>query len=279
MPQKRYKPEEIIHKLRVAEVESSKGHNTGQICRKLGITEQTYYRWRKQYGGMKVEQAIRFKELEAGLTYLQISFDGATKETYEKARTLAKFEKVSANIEEFNRLRNVGNYPIKKFGIECLISNTNVLHEVPGLVKLGSQWGVDEVHVKSRIKEWEKHEGGNYSYTSKRLAREYVETKEVVQQAKDLAKQLNIRFTFSSDSRYSTDAPCPWPSSTLYVTTEGKIVPCCVLGQPESWDGGMGDLTTQSLGEIWNNERYRILRKRLTKGDYPTQCVECHKCE
>ncbi|MDP7530135.1 MAG: IS3 family transposase, partial [Candidatus Scalindua sp.] len=43
----------------------SKGHNTGQICRKLGITEQTYYRWRKQYGGMKVEQARRFKELEA----------------------------------------------------------------------------------------------------------------------------------------------------------------------------------------------------------------------
>ncbi len=65
MPQKRYKPEEIIHKLRVAEVELSKGHHTGQICRKLGITEQTYYRWRKQYGGMKVEQARRFKELEA----------------------------------------------------------------------------------------------------------------------------------------------------------------------------------------------------------------------
>ena len=65
MPQKRYKPEEIIHKLRVAEVELSKGYNTGQICLKLGITEQTYYRWRKQYGGMKVEQARRFKELEA----------------------------------------------------------------------------------------------------------------------------------------------------------------------------------------------------------------------
>ena len=60
MSQKRYKPEEIIHKLRVAEVESSKGLNTGQICRKLGITEQTYYRWRKQYGGMKVEQVFLF---------------------------------------------------------------------------------------------------------------------------------------------------------------------------------------------------------------------------
>jgi transposase-like protein len=65
MSQKRYKSEEIIHKLRVAEVELSKGNNTVQVCRKLGITEQTYYRWRKKYGGMKVEQARRFKELEA----------------------------------------------------------------------------------------------------------------------------------------------------------------------------------------------------------------------
>ncbi len=65
MSQKRYKPEEIINKLRSAEVELSKGRTTGQICRKLEITEQTYYRWRKQYGGMKVEQARRFKELEA----------------------------------------------------------------------------------------------------------------------------------------------------------------------------------------------------------------------
>jgi len=65
IPQKRYKPEEIIHKLREAEVELPKRHTTGQICRKLGITQQTYFRWSKQYGGMKVEQARRYKELEA----------------------------------------------------------------------------------------------------------------------------------------------------------------------------------------------------------------------
>jgi transposase-like protein len=64
MPQKRYKPEQIINKLREAELELSKGNDIGRICRKLGVTEQTYYRWRKQYGGMKIEQARRFKELE-----------------------------------------------------------------------------------------------------------------------------------------------------------------------------------------------------------------------
>ncbi len=71
MSQKRYKSEEIIHKLRVAEVELSKGNDTGRICRKLEITEQTYYRWRKKYGGMKVVQARRFKELEAENTRLK----------------------------------------------------------------------------------------------------------------------------------------------------------------------------------------------------------------
>lgn len=65
MPGKIPKAEEIISKLREVEVLLSKGNKIGDICRKLGFTEQTYYRWRKKYGGLKVEQAKRFKELEA----------------------------------------------------------------------------------------------------------------------------------------------------------------------------------------------------------------------
>ncbi len=65
IPQKRYKAEQIINKLREAEVELSKGTDIGSVCRKLGITEQTYYSWRKKYCGMKVEQAKLYKELEA----------------------------------------------------------------------------------------------------------------------------------------------------------------------------------------------------------------------
>ena len=51
MPRKRYAPEQIIHKLREAEVELAKGQTTPEVIRKLGITEQTYYRWRQEYGG------------------------------------------------------------------------------------------------------------------------------------------------------------------------------------------------------------------------------------
>ena len=64
MPMKRYSPEQIINKLREAEVELSRGRTVGEVCKKLGITDQTYYRWRKEYGGIRMDQAKRLKELE-----------------------------------------------------------------------------------------------------------------------------------------------------------------------------------------------------------------------
>ena len=64
MGKKRYGSEQIITKLREVEILLSKGSTIGEACKKIGVTEQTYYRWRKLYGGMKVEQAKRLKELE-----------------------------------------------------------------------------------------------------------------------------------------------------------------------------------------------------------------------
>jgi putative transposase len=57
-------PEQIIGKLREAEVALAQGETTDQVCRTLGIAEQTYYRWRREYGGLKVEQAKRLRALE-----------------------------------------------------------------------------------------------------------------------------------------------------------------------------------------------------------------------
>jgi putative transposase len=64
MPKKRFSPEQIISKLREAEVLLSQDKTTAEVCRALNVSEQTYYRWRKEYGGMGTEQARRLKELE-----------------------------------------------------------------------------------------------------------------------------------------------------------------------------------------------------------------------
>lgn len=59
-----FTPEQIIKKLREAEVLLSKGEKVEQVIRKLGVSDVTYYRWRKEYGGMQVEQARKYKDLE-----------------------------------------------------------------------------------------------------------------------------------------------------------------------------------------------------------------------
>jgi transposase-like protein len=61
---KRHTPEQIIHKLRQAEVELSKGATIPQAAKKIGVTEQTFYRWRNEYGGLRLDQAKRLKALE-----------------------------------------------------------------------------------------------------------------------------------------------------------------------------------------------------------------------
>ncbi len=64
MSTKRYKPEQVVNLLRQIEVEIADGKATPQACRDAQITVQTYYRWRKEFGGLKVDQAKRLKELE-----------------------------------------------------------------------------------------------------------------------------------------------------------------------------------------------------------------------
>lgn len=64
MDKKRFTGEQIISKLREAEVLQSNGQNITEICRHLGIKDQTYHKWRKEYGGMRVDQAKRLKEIE-----------------------------------------------------------------------------------------------------------------------------------------------------------------------------------------------------------------------
>lgn len=68
---KHHTPESIIRKLRQAEVMIHEGKTLSEVCRSLGIAEATYYKWRKEYGGLQVSQAKRLKELERENKHLQ----------------------------------------------------------------------------------------------------------------------------------------------------------------------------------------------------------------
>ena len=71
MAKKRFSVEQIIGHLREAEVLLSQGMTVEEICRRIGVSEQSYYRWRREYGGLKVDQARKLKELEQENTRLK----------------------------------------------------------------------------------------------------------------------------------------------------------------------------------------------------------------
>jgi putative transposase len=71
MPRKSNTPEQIINKLRQAEILLNQGATVAEVCRKIEVTDQTFFRWRKEYGGMRVDQAKRLKELELKNTRLK----------------------------------------------------------------------------------------------------------------------------------------------------------------------------------------------------------------
>ncbi len=64
MAKKRHTPEQVIHKLREAEVAIAEGGTVAEAARRIGVTEQTFYRWRSEYGGLRIDQARRLKRLE-----------------------------------------------------------------------------------------------------------------------------------------------------------------------------------------------------------------------
>ncbi len=71
MARKRYSAEQIVSKLREADVLIGKGQSVAEVCKQLEITDVTYYRWRAEYGGLRVDQAKRLKEIEAENTRLR----------------------------------------------------------------------------------------------------------------------------------------------------------------------------------------------------------------
>ena len=71
MPTKRHTPEQVINKLREAEVAMAQGSTVAEASRQIGVTEQTYYRWRNEFGGLRIDQVKRLKQLESENTRLK----------------------------------------------------------------------------------------------------------------------------------------------------------------------------------------------------------------
>lgn len=212
--------------------------------------------------------------VEVALDNLTFSFDGATKETYESVRKGAEFDSVTKNIESICLLKEKKHSEMV-VGIVCLVSAEQVFLELPELVQLAANLGVNEVHVKGRLKRWKQLEHGKQYRIESVYLDDFPMHDEIILKSRILAKKAGIRFSSGDySSAYSSKHPCIWPWKALYVSTEGKVVPCCAVGVPETWC--MGDLAKNNIKDIWNNKAYRELRQSIRLNKLWDVCLSCY---
>jgi len=172
-------------------------------------------------------EAMARKLIEAGLDYIIFAFDGATRETFEKYRKGADFERVRANILTFLRVKK--ELKSKIFCILQMVRLSENGHEIPDLIRMWRVEGMDEV----RIKKDEVHNEGSAI-------------------PGDGGSQPPLRH------------PCYllW-RGPMYIHYDGAVFPCCYIYPEER----VGNIAKQSLQEIWNSEKMVRLREAHISGD------------
>lgn len=210
------------------------------------------------------------KLIDSDANEIQISIDGARKESYEKIRRGGNFELTKANCKLINTYaRSVGKLRTKMWTV-VQRDNYDDLREFP---KLAAELGFDRMVLSLELTDWgqehwkkandEVYRGDNFSYE---LA------EEIMQMGESLG--VTVRFWFIAKKYDYTDPAklCAWPFERAYVSSDMRIVPCCKIATPEVYD--LGDAT--KFTEVWNSEKFEAFRRAQITGKLPAVCRSCY---
>ncbi|MEQ8819172.1 MAG: radical SAM protein [Sumerlaeia bacterium] len=217
-----------------------------------------------------------------GPMLFMVSFDGGTKETFEKWRKRANFEEVQENLMLLKEAKEQARspHPVVNF-IVCLMRDT--IGEVENIVDIAAKSGVSVVLFQNM-----------YPYVGsleKERVKDLAECNAAIERARARARQHGIRIDYLPMSMDVDDRSAPAANGNgngakkkayhcdnvwqqMHVTVKGEVKFCCF------WtEGAVGDLTKDDLGDLWNGEEWRALRRDLRSGRKPGPCVNCHNLQ
>jgi len=220
------------------------------------------------------------KLAESGVNDITISIDGATKETFEKVRRQSKFERVIENCTDLNiRLAKDNNYISKAW---CCVQKDNI-HELEQIVKIAAGAKFPELTFSLNLHGWgredlleENQKNTNENKTS--IDEERVES------LIELGQKNNIRISFwDVADKFEPSNPnklCPWPFERIYLTSDLRLVPCCMIGDPDTFELTPRDFSKEmNLEKAWNSYDYQEFREQHLRGDIPQVCRNCYNCD
>lgn len=200
--------------------------------------------------------------IEAKLDDLYASFDGASKETFEKIRVGADFEKVIRNLKLLQEIKNELNVTKPELMFETTVSESNV-HEIPEIIELAESLRVDGILMYREVK------AGKTDYVNDSFAS--IDWKELT--------RSKVKIQVSNPTK--PPRPCVGVIG-CYITFDGKVLPCNRIIQltprSEYPQYQFGDLNKESLKKIWFSDEYRLFRRRVALGICSSICKSCPTC-
>ena len=203
-------------------------------------------------------------------TTITISMDGATAETFESIRVNGNFEKVVNNVADMVRRRGNNIWP--RIELRCVATQRNA-HELPDLVRLAKRLGVDKLTITTLLTDWGKEEMEG-AIAPIDISGESSKTDRLIRESRKVADEIGMRLSVERGQRYSEANRCPWPWTSSYIAANGDVVPCCQIA--DSSVVKMGNVFDEPFANIWNNDKYRELRRRIAGNDIPNYCRTCY---
>jgi MoaA/NifB/PqqE/SkfB family radical SAM enzyme len=206
------------------------------------------------------------KIIDSGVNELQISIDGSTKEVFEKIRYKSNFDKVINNCKLVNDYADKVNRKVTKMW--TVVQKDN-FHQLDDLVALAAQLNFPSMVFSFDLGDWGQNDWTekNIDFKSNKISYEY--GRRLQEKGKELGVDLYFWYL---DSKYNSNNLCPWPFERAYISSDMRIVPCCMVATPEVED--LGDAT--NFKKEWNSINYEKFRDSHISNNIPNFCLSCY---
>jgi MoaA/NifB/PqqE/SkfB family radical SAM enzyme len=206
-----------------------------------------------------------------GIDQIFVSLDGATKETYEKIRLGANFDKVIRNVRQLMQIKREVHKKRPEVKINTVVCSTNY-HELPAVIQLAHDIGIGMVQFVNII---------TFESTANldtKGAQQQI--REKFQEALRRARELGVLVKIELFDKLPVQQ-CDFPWKRNFVTYDGYVHPCCYTTQTGDRRGhnsrSFGNLLERSFDDVWSGDLYSAFRKKMQAGILPYQCQHCPK--
>lgn len=208
--------------------------------------------------------------IDSGIGEIQTSVDGATKEVFEKIRGNSNFEKVVENLTNLNSYANTKDRLYTRMWVVVQRDNR---HQIFEFVELAKKMGFRRLSFSVTLNDWGQD---NWVEKNKEIEIQGISEEERLKLA-EISQKEGIDITiWQQANKYSFESPdklCPWPFQRPYISSDLKIVPCCMIGNPDIEN--LGDAS--NFETVWNSKIYQDFRQSHLEGNIPEFCRHCYK--